>query len=161
MTVSSGLMAEDPVVRGVVERERIAEVIDTLFLATDARDWERVQACFAPRVAFDMTSLAGGAPAQLSPGDITAGWDSGLRFLDSVHHQVGNLVIHCQAREATASCYGLAYHYRRTSSGRNTRLFVGSYDFHLVLEEQWKIDLFRFNLKFVDGNADLEKEPSV
>ena len=154
-------MAEDPAARSVVERERIAEVINRLFVATDVRDWEQVQACFAPQVAFDMTSLAGGAPAQLSPSEITAGWDSGLRFLDSIHHQTGNLAIHCQATEATASCYGIAYHYRRTSSGRNTRVFVGSYDFHLVLGEQWKIDLFRFNLKFIDGNVDLEKEPSI
>jgi hypothetical protein len=154
-------MAEDPAVRGVVERERIAEVINRLFVATDARDWREVQSCFAAEVAFDMTSLAGGAPAQLSPSEITGDWDSGLRFLDSVHHQTGNLAIRCQASEATASCYGIVYHYRRTSSGRNTRVFVGSYDFHLVLAEQWKIDRFRFNLKFIDGNADLEKEPSV
>jgi hypothetical protein len=39
-------------------------------------------------------------------------------------------------------------------------VFVGSYDFHLVREATWKIDLFRFNCKFVDGNLELEKEPA-
>jgi hypothetical protein len=154
-------MAEDTAARSVVERERIAQVINRLFVATDARDWEEVRACFAGEVAFDMTSVAGGAPARLSPSQITAGWDSGLRFLDSIHHQTGNLAIQCQEKEATASCYGIAYHYRRTASGRNTRVFVGSYDFHLALGEQWKIDLFRFNLKFIDGNLDLDREPSL
>jgi hypothetical protein len=154
-------MAEDPAIRDVVERERIAQVINRLFVGTDARDWEQVRACFAPQVAFDMTSLAGGTPARLSPSEITASWDSGLRFIDSLHHQTGNLAIQCRDREASASCYGIAYHYRRTASGRNTRVFVGSYEFRLVLGEEWKIDLFRFNLKFIDGNPDLENEPSV
>lgn len=53
----------------------------------------------------------------------------------SVHHQVGNLSIRCGEREATASRYGIAYHYRPTKSGRNTRVFV-------------------------DGNRELEKEPT-
>jgi hypothetical protein len=154
-------MTEDAAGRDVIERDRIAEVINTLFVATDARDWARVWGCFASQVTFDMTSLAGGLPAKMSPQEITAGWEAGLRPIESVHHQTGNLSIRCQRREATASCYGIAYHYRRTTCGRNTRLFVGSYDFHLVLDGQWKIDLFRFNLKFVDGNLELEKEPGA
>jgi hypothetical protein len=154
-------MTEDAAGRDVVERDRIAEVINTLFVATDARDWPRVRGCFASQVAFDMTSLAGGQPAKMAPQEITAGWEAGLRPFESVHHQTGNLSIRCQGSEATATCYGIAYHYRRTTSGRNTRLFVGSYDFHLVLDGQWRIDLFRFNLKFVDGNLELEKEPGA
>jgi hypothetical protein len=153
-------MPEDAAVRDVIERQRIADVIHTLFVATDAKEWERVRSCFAPSVAFDMTSLSGGTPAQVSPQEITAGWEAGLAPLEAVHHQIGNLSVHCEAAEATASCYGIAYHYRRTKSGRNTRLFVGSYDFHLRLQDrQWKIDRFRFQSKFVDGNLELEAEP--
>ncbi len=155
-------MAEDAAVRSLVERDRVAEVINTLFVATDARDWARVRRCFAPVVTFDMTSLAGGSAEQLSPEQIAMGWETGLRPIESVHHQTGNLSIACTATEATASCYGIAYHYRRTKSGSNTRLFVGSYDFHLRLQDAaWRIDLFRFNLKFVDGNLQLEKEPGA
>ncbi len=56
--------------------------------------------------------------------------------------------------------YGIVLRHRvplpfRPRSGRNVRAFVGSYDFHLVLEGQWKISLIRFNLKFIDGNATL------
>jgi hypothetical protein len=149
-------------VRSLVERSRIADVIHALFVATDARDWDQVHECLAERVTFDMASLAGGEPAQRSPREITGGWEAGLRYVDSIHHQVGNLSIALQEVEATASCYGIAYHYRRTKSGRNTRVFVGSYDFHLARQRgDWRIDLFRFNLKFVDGNLELEKEPSV
>jgi hypothetical protein len=36
---------------------------------------------------------------------------------------------------------------------------VGSYDLHLVKDDGgWKIDEFKFNLKFMEGNRDLEGE---
>jgi hypothetical protein len=150
---------DNAAVRGLIERERVADVINELFVATDAREWARVQSCLAPRVTFDVSSLAGGAATQLSPAEITAAWESGLWRLEAVHHQTGNVSVACKEAEATASCYGIAYHYRRTRSGKNTRVFVGNYDFHLLLiDGRWKIDLFRFNLKFIDGNLQLEKE---
>ena len=155
-------MPEAVDVRALVEQSRIAEVINTLFVATDARDWARVRGCFAEQVAFDMTSLAGGEPATLTPQDIAGAWASGLAPIEAIHHQVGNLSVDVREAEATASCYGIAYHYRRTYSGRNTRVFVGSYDFHLQLRDAgWRIDLFRFKVKFVDGNLELEKEASA
>jgi hypothetical protein len=47
-------------------------------------------------------------------------------------------------------------------SGRNTRVFVGSYDFHLQrVADGWRIDLFRSKVKFIDGNRDLENEPGA
>lgn len=145
----------------LVQRNRIADLVTTLFGATDAREWEQVRRCFAARVTFDMTSLAGGEPAELTPEQITDAWDAGLKPIEWVHHQVGNLAVTCNAAEATASCYGIAYHHRSTTSGRNTRVFVGSYDFHLQRTDgEWRIDLFRFNLKFIDGNRELEKEPA-
>lgn len=155
-------MIEDAAVRELIEKSRIADVVNTLFVATDARDWERVRACFAAEVEFDMTSLAGGEPTRLTPDQIAGAWQTGLAPLESVHHQTGNLTIAWREAEATASCYGIAYHHRRTLSGRNTRMFVGSYDFHLRRRDgRWLIDLFRFNLKFVEGNLELEREPAL
>lgn len=151
-------MTADEAWNRIIEKERVADVINTLFVATDARDWVRVTDCFAAQVTFDMTSLSGGAPSRLSPQEIAAAWRNGLAPIESVHHQTGNMSIRPEDGEATASCYAIAYHYRRTASGRNTRVFVGSYDFHLIREGSWKIDLFRFNVKFVDGNLDLEKD---
>ncbi len=149
-------MQIDDSVRGLVERGRIGDVLTTVFVATDSRDWERVRGCFAPKVLLDMTSLTGGEPVSMSPEEIAAGWEAGLQPVESVHHQFGNLLVNCRGSEADASCYGIAYHFRRTASGRNTRIFVGSYDFHFqLIDGEWKIDLFRFNLKFLDGNLEL------
>jgi hypothetical protein len=142
------------------ERDDILSVVNRVFVKTDARDWAAVRACFAPSVHFDMTSVAGGSPATLTPEPITEAWDAGLRPIEHVHHQTGNFDVSASGDHAAVSCYGIAYHYRKTRSGRNTRLFVGSYDFELRREAAgWKVTLFRFKLKFVDGNLELEKEP--
>jgi len=141
----------------LVARDEIVAVLTDLFLRTDARDWAGVRECFADRVRFDMTSLAGGEPVTLSPGEITESWERGLRPLAAVHHQVGNFRVRVRPDDADASCYGIAWHYRPNRSGRATRTFVGSYDFHLGRDPQgWKIDAFRFDCKFVDGNLELE-----
>jgi hypothetical protein len=145
----------------LVQRNRITDVINRLFVSTDSRNWAAVKACFAPEVLFDMSSLGAGPAVRLPPEAIAAAWEAGLKPIEAIHHQSGNFFISSSGTQATASCYGIAYHYRRTESGRNTRVFVGAYDFHLVLHDEWRIDAFRFDLKFVDGNATLEKEPSA
>jgi hypothetical protein len=108
---------------------------------------------------MDMTSLAGGQPRQMSSEQVAAGWEEGLRSIEAIHHQVGNYRVNVQGDQATAFCYGIASHYRKNPSGRNTRVIVGSYDFHLrLVRDQWRIDRFRFNLKYIDGNPELERD---
>ncbi|HLL46659.1 MAG TPA: nuclear transport factor 2 family protein [Longimicrobiaceae bacterium] len=146
----------------LIDKDRIAEVVHRLFIATDTRDWEGVRACFADEVLFDMTSVAGGEPARATPRQITDGWEEGLRQVQAIHHQAGNLLVSPRGGEADAFCYGTATHYLPTPSGRDTRVFVGSYDFHLVRRDgRWQIDRFRFDLKFLDGNPNLEAEAAA
>ena len=140
------------------ERQKIIEVINGLFIGTDQRDWVWVKKCFAPQVHFDMTSVAGGEPTSLTPREIADGWKRALKPLKAIHHQTGNFVIRVTGDEATAFCYGIAMHYLPNQTDQDTRTFVGSYDFHLNKKgDRWQIDLFKFNLKFIDGNRDLEK----
>ena len=141
------------------DQRDIIETITNLFIATDERNWPRARQCFATHVLFDMTSMAGGEPATLTPQQITDAWDAGLKPIQSLHHQAGNYLVRIGGDEAEAFCYGIAYHYKPVKSGRNTRVFVGSYDFHFLRSfGVWRIDGFKFNLKFIDGNANLDKE---
>jgi hypothetical protein len=141
-------------------RQDIVDVITELFVATDQRDWAAVKRCFADQVLFDMSSLGAGPPARRTPEEIAAGWEQGLSGLQAIPHQAGNHRVTIHETRATASCYGIAYHYRKTASGRNTRVFVGSYAF--ILDRGgplgWRISTFRFDLKFVDGNPELESD---
>ncbi len=144
-------------------RQAVVDTITELFLATDRRDWAAVERCFAETVEFDMTSLAGGEPARLTGRAIASAWKDGLAPIESVHHQAGNFRVRIDGDAATAYCYAVAYHHRRVASGRNLRTFVGSYDFHLARgpDGSWRIDLFRFNLKFLDGNLELHAEAAA
>jgi len=140
-------------------RQAVVDVVTSLFIETDSRNWQGVRDCFADRVRFDMTSLAGGEPATMAPEEIAAAWEAGLAPIQAVHHQVGNFRVSVAKDEATVFCYGVAYHYRPVKSGNSVRRFVGSYDFGLRrVDETWKIHSFRFNAKFVDGNLALEQD---
>ena len=141
----------------LVEKDAVIEVLNTLFIETDNRNWSVVRECFANSVLFDMTSMAGGDPVIMTPQQITDAWDQGLKSLQAIHHQVGNFNIRIKTNEAQAFCYGLASHHLPNKTGNNTRTFVGSYNFHLIkMKDRWKISQFKFNLKYIEGNPDLE-----
>ncbi|MCU7514131.1 MAG: nuclear transport factor 2 family protein [Ignavibacteria bacterium] len=138
----------------LIAKDEIIQVINLMVINTDKRNWNKVRECFAPSVLFDMT----GEAQRVSPGQITDGWETGLKELKAIHHQMGNFLIDLNGDQADVFCYGIAYHYLPNPSEKNTRVFVGSYDFHLLkLQDGWKIDSFKFNLKFIDGNKELEK----
>jgi hypothetical protein len=143
----------------LLAKDAILDTINRLFIGTDSRDWAMVRDALAPRLQVDMTSLAGGQPAEMAGADLAAAWETGLKPIQAVHHQTGNYWVTVLGDQAEAFCYGTATHYRPTRSGRNVRTFVGSYDFRLArLETKWRITSFRFNLKYVDGNLELEKD---
>jgi hypothetical protein len=138
-------------------REAVRETVVRLFVRTDQKDWAGVRECFADRVLFDMQSMTDEAPAELAADDIVAGWEQGLAPIDRLHHQAGNFLVDVRGGKATVFCYATASHYMEAPpSGGNTRTFVGSYDFALSrTEDVWRVDGFRFNLKYVDGNVNL------
>jgi hypothetical protein len=141
----------------LIDQSKIIETINQLFIGTDNRDWVLVMGCFAPRVLFDMSSMGGGEPRQVSPDEIVAAWDADLKPLKAIHHQAGNYLVRVGGSKAEAFCYGIASHYLPNTSNMNTRTFVGSYDFELLKDDgNWRISKFKFNLKYVDGNANLE-----
>jgi hypothetical protein len=103
--------------------------------------------------------MGGPEATTVSAASIIEGWEKGLRPLHAMHHQAGNFLVEVSGDSATAFCYGIASHYLPNLSGQNTRVFVGSYDFTLVRAGVgWRISAFRFNLKYVDGNRQLEEQ---
>jgi hypothetical protein len=148
----------DDELQQLLDERDVADLVVRLFVATDRRDWRAVEACLAERVTLDMTSMTGGEPLQKSGPELAALWEEGLRPIDHVHHQVGNLRVTVSGDEAKATCYGIALHHRKISGPRKTRVFVGSYDVRLRRQEgRWRIEAFRFDLAFLEGNLELEK----
>jgi hypothetical protein len=142
----------------LIEKDNIIEVVNKLFINTDNRDWAQVKACFADKVLFDMTSMAGGEPTTLTPQEIVDGWDQGLKALKAIHHQIGNYLVSVNGNNADVFCYGTAFHYLPNKTKNDTRTFVGSYDFKLIKANgNWQISMFKYNLKYITGNLKLEK----
>lgn len=140
----------------LLEKDKIIETINTLFICTDNRDWEVVENCFADKIHFDMTSVGAEKVEVLEPKQITKMWEEGLGSLDAIHHQAGNYKVEIRDNKAITFCYGIASHFKKNNSEKNTRTFVGSYNFHLSkIDKDWKIDSFKFNMKYVDGNINL------
>jgi hypothetical protein len=146
--------ADDPLLRASVE-----EAVVRMFVATDERDWAALAALFADPFTLDMTSMVGGEPAVMTPTQVTEAWREGFRNLDAVHHQVGNFRTTVEGKHAKVLCYGVAWHYRKNiAAAQKTRTFVGTYEIHLVhRSDGWVITVLRFNLKFIDGNLELDK----
>lgn len=141
----------------LVEKDKIITTVNNLFRYTDDRDWPGVTACFSDKVLLDMTSLSGGVPTELTPKQITDQWE-GLKKIKAVHHQAGNWQVEVKNSEAEVFCYGIATHYLPNPTKNNVRTFVGTYNIHLrKLNQSWKIDKLKFNLKYLDGNLELEK----
>ena len=142
----------------LMEEKAVIRTVNRLFVSTDNRDWEGVKACFADEVVLDMTSVMGGEPNKLTPQQIADGWAQGLKGLKAIHHQTANYDVLLSTDKAEVFCYGIAFHYLPNVTGQHSRTFVGSYDFHLKkFNNEWKIDMFKYNLKFIDGNLDLHK----
>jgi len=151
--MSSKLSATELATRLAVE-----DAVVRMFVATDERNWPVLEDCFTNPFVLDMTSMAGGAPSEMSPKQVAAAWAAAFQPLDQVHHQIGNLRTEVSGDRAQVKCYGIAYHYRAKAAGLKTRSFVGSYELDLWAEAgHWRIARLMFKLKFVDGNLELEK----
>jgi hypothetical protein len=136
--------------------DNLIVTINRFFIAVDERNWTEVERLLAPEVLLDYTSMAGGAPASLSPGQITGAWKNLLPGFDKTHHQLGNFLTDQTKDGATAFFYGTASHFLANPSGKNLWLVVGSYDVALIpANGLWQIKALKFNLKFIDGNTDL------
>lgn len=143
----------------LVLRQQVEDAVIRMFVATDERDWPTVESCFTDPFVLDMTSMVGGSPATMTPHQVASAWAEGFKALDHVHHQVGNFRTSVNGQQAKVQCYGVAFHYRAgIAAAVKSRSFVGTYELELSAQSgQWRISKFKFNLKFIDGNLELEK----
>ena len=142
----------------IAVRQAVEDAVIRMFVATDERDWPTLHGCFTDPFTLDMTSMVGGAPALMSPVQVAQAWAQGFAPLDHVHHQLGNFRTTVTDNQALVRCYGVAFHHRSAAVGLKSRVFVGTYELSLVASGAlWQITRLTFNLKFIDGNLQLEQ----
>ena len=133
----------------------INETISQLFVASDNREWNKVEAIFADQVELDYSSMNGNPAVVLSPKQITDNWKTILPGFTNTHHQLGNFITKQNRNTAEVFCYGTATHYLEHEAG-NIWTVVGSYDIELEqFDGKWRITKMKLNYKYQDGNTQL------
>lgn len=140
------------------DKIELTELANKLFMYTDSRDWQKlIEDVFTEHVDFDMSSAGGGAPQNLKAGEICKIWKHGFHDIDAVHHQAGHYLITINEFTAEIYAYAVATHYKKSATKGNTRTFVGSYNLQAIqLNDGWRLNAFKYNLKYIDGNSILE-----
>ncbi len=143
------------------KRDAVVELVNKLFIYTDSRQWDKLlKEVFKEKVLFDMSSAGGDPPKELTAFSICDQWKNGFDGIDHVHHQSGNFVVNfkgdLEVVEADVFCYAVATHYKEAATHGKTREFVGAYEIHTSFTDRgWRIDAFKYNLKYINGNAQL------
>jgi hypothetical protein len=137
---------------------QLTELANKLFMYTDAKEWQKlIDEVFAEDVLFNMSSAGGGMPKSLKAKEICDTWKEGLKDLDAVHHQAGHYLITVNEDDADIYGYAVATHYKKSALNGKSRTFVGSYDLKaLKIGNGWRISSFKYNLKYADGNVNLD-----
>lgn len=138
-------------------REQIIDIVTKLFIYTDYQEWDKLlNEVFTEEIEFDMTSL-GGEAKKMPAKEVCEVWQKGFEGLDTVNHLAGNYLVTINEQTADVFAYATATHYKSSAKQGKTREFVGSYNLHLIYTEQgWRIDVFKYNLKFMNGNIELK-----
>lgn len=142
----------------IADKIELYELANKLFMYVDAQQWDKVlNEVFTDHVWFDMKSAGGGEPKSISAKDICTMWQQGFAGLDAIHHQGGQYLINIDSTEANIFGYAVAFHLKQSAQKGKTRTFVGSYDLKAIKTKNgWRLNQFKYNLKYIDGNATLE-----
>lgn len=144
------------------KNDLVIEVVTKLFVYTDRRDWKKLLAeVFMEEVVFDMSSLGAGPAKKIRATEICEMWSKGFEGIDHVHHHAGNYIVKFNSETETVAadvlCYATATHFKSNARNGSTREFVGDYVIHVSLTDLgWRVDKFRYNVKFVLGNKELQ-----
>jgi len=137
----------------------ISNTVSRFFSAVDRCDWSAVQALMTEQFQVDYSSYGGGPVSEVTPEGLTGAWAGFLPYFDSVHHQIGNLIVEQDGDNAEVQCHGMASHFIAEHPGGDLQFVVGTYDLELKRDGgNWKLSSMRFNFKYASGNQTLAAE---
>lgn len=140
----------------IEDRLAIIETCTRMGWHADQREWERLAEIFADKVMLDYTSLNGGEPAELTPGQITGAWSGLLGSFDATQHLITNHLVTVEGDTAVCTASFQATHRLANPHGSPLWTLGGTYRFDLVRTgDGWKISGVVMNATWADGNKDL------
>lgn len=137
------------------EAAAVRALVDELYLATDAKDWPRAEALFAPApMRVDMTSLIGGEPLELTPAQLFAGFRTGLHAGKLSHHMTSNMRIEIEGDVADIVAHGYAWnHVPSLPDGENLWETWGVYRLtaRRTAAAGWRLTSFAYTSRLTRG----------
>lgn len=112
------------------DRSEIIDVVNGIFAAVDAKEWDAAQAFFDTSVTVDYTSMNGGEPEIMSGAELVNGWRKGLHDgKDKTFHLFGNhrVTIDTGAGTASADFKGYAFTLHAPEAGGHLWEVWGDY----------------------------------
>jgi hypothetical protein len=146
----------DPTTTDAEDRLAILELTGNLALLLDARDWNALEGLFADTVHYDRTSLFGGEPETLTPGELVAGYRQALGGLDSLHHLITCQVITLDGDQATCAANMQGTHVFANTTGDSMWTVGGRHDYQLTrTADGWRIAGLTFTIQWATGNMNI------
>ena len=135
------------------DRLAILELVGSLALLLDARDWDALEGLFTDAVLYDRTSLFGGDPETLSPAELVNGYREALGNLDAIHHLITCHVINLDGDRATCAANMQGTHVLANASGGPMWTVGGRHDYQLArTADGWRIAGLTFTVQWATGN---------
>ena len=137
------------------DQQAIQALLEQLFAAADARDWDAAKSLMAERVYTDYSDL-GGTPGFQTPDEIVNGWAGLLPGFDRTVHQIHNFAIWVADDRATSTFDGIAVHYLQVADGDDYWTVFAGYDTEFIQENgAWKLARIDLSLYRQAGNESL------
>lgn len=166
LAVASGLflLAGAPVLAqalspvGTPDQGRVIATVSSIPLAVDLARYDVAEAAFAEKVVIDYTSLWGGAPATMSPAELTASWRAIVPGFDATWHELSGVEATVTGDKATATAFVDGRHWLGDKLWRP----VGAYLWALEKRDgRWKVTSMTFTLKQEIGDRAVATEAQV
>jgi hypothetical protein len=129
-------------------------ICDTLFIATDGKDWTTARSVFADGpIDVDMTSLIGGTPVKITADQLIDGFRAGLHAGKTSHHLVANYLIAVNGDHADITAHGYAWNRVGALAPNDLWETWGTYRFIASRTPAgWRLNRFEYHSKLTRGN---------
>lgn len=137
---------------GDAETSRVKSVVQSIPLAVDLADYALAERAFAPKIVIDYTSLWGGQPNTMTPGELMRAWRGIVPGFDATWHELSDVRADVQGVRATASASVDGRHWIGSDLWRP----IGNYKW--TLEKQagaWKVTSMTFEMTREIGDRGL------
>jgi hypothetical protein len=133
----------------------IQHLVDALFALTDEKAWQAAGELFVDGpIDVDMTSVAGGAPAQMSAKQLIQGFEQGLHAGKISHHMATNYRTTMAGSTASVLAQGYSWnHVPGLPDGHDLWETWGTYRIDArATSHGWRLCAFRYFSKLTRGD---------